>query len=371
MIYFDYSATTPVNPEVLNKFTSDSIEYVGNSNSPHKLGIRNNEYVNNAIARINKLLFLNDEFDIIFTSGSSESNNLAIKGFLDKHKDAHVITTRFEHSSVIAPIANFQRKGYVVDFVELDEFGLINMKHLESLIDDKPTLISIASVNSEIGIMQPIDKIVKLKNKYNNLLVHCDATQSIGKVNLILNDLDFVSFSAHKFYGIKGIGVLLKKKSIKIESLINGGKSTTKFRSGTPAHPLIGSIANALELAINNLDSNYQKVAKLKSYLLNMIYDIKDIVINSNDYSIPHIVNMSIMNKSSIDVVMKLSEKDIFISNTSACSSDKNVSTAVMALTNDEERARSSIRISISHLNTEEEISKLVESIKEILWSIY
>ena len=370
MIYFDYSATTPVNKKVLDKFVNDSLNYVGNSNSPHKLGKINNDYVLDCSERINQLLNLNNEYDIIYTSGSSESNNLAIKGFLNKYPNAHIITTRFEHSSVIAPIASFQRKGYIASFVDINEYGLIDLKALESLIseslvDNRPTLISIASVNSELGIKEPIEDISKLVQKYDNVYFHCDATQSIGKVNINFESVDFISFSAHKFYGIKGIGVLLKKKSVKIDTLINGGKSTTKFRSGTPAHPLIGSITYALELALSNLDENYKKVKELNEYFISKTKD--NIVLNSNEYSIPHILNISLLNKSSIDVVMKLSEKDIFISNTSACSSDKNLSTAVMALTNDEKRASSSIRISISHLNSKEEVDILIAEIKKII----
>ena len=366
MIYFDFSATTPVDENVLNKYVKDSLKYVGNSNSPHKLGLINSKYINDCISKIDKLLNLNNSYDIIFTSGSSESNNLAISGFIGNNSNVHIISTRFEHSSVIAPIASLQKKGYNVDFVSINKYGIIDLTELEKLIDNRPTLISIASVNSELGILQPIEEIVKIINKYDNVYLHCDATQSIGKVKFDLNGIDFISFSAHKFYGIKGIGILLKKKNIKLEALIKGGKSTTKYRSGTPAHPLIGSIAYALELALNNIEEKYQKVIELKKYLMNKLIDI-NIVENSNEYSIPHIVNISILNKESLEVVLKLSDKDIYISNTSACSSDKGISMSVMALTNDESRARSSIRISISHLNTKEEINELVKNIKECL----
>lgn len=371
MIYFDFSATTPVNKEVLNRFISDNESYVGNANSNHKLGMLCKHEIINSSNKIIKLLNLTSEYEIIYTSGSSEANNLAIKGLFEakckNYSSYHIITTHLEHSSIIAPSSYLQRKGCDVDFLSVDEKGIIDINNLISLIDDRITIVSLASVNSELGIVQPINEISKLLSAYPNVYFHVDATQSIGKIDIDLNGVDMFSFSSHKFYGLKGIGALVKKKDITLYPQIQGGKSTTKYRSGTPMHPLIMSLGNALDIAITNLNSNINKVSLLKEYFIKKICDNKNIVVNSPINAIPHVINISILGLDSSYIVEELSKRDIFISNHSACASDNILSTAVFSLTNDNELAKSSIRISISHLNTEEEIDKLIDSLKEIL----
>ena len=362
MIYLDYSATTPANKEVLDTFVKASEKYIGNPNSLHKLGTDAKNLIDSATNQIKDILKTDKE--VIYTSGSSESNNLVIKGVCSRYKNRgnHIIISPFEHSSIIAPVNYLIDNGFEVDFVNLDENGMVDLNHLKSLIKDTTILVSIASVNSEIGLLQPIDEIGKIIKEYPKCYFHSDMTQSIGKVDVPMDNVDFVSFSAHKFFGIKGIGCLLKKENIVIDPLIHGGKSTTVYRSGTPALPLIVSLSKALRLAYSDFYEKYDHVKELNEYLKNSLKKYSNVFINSNDYSIPHILNISVIGVKPETMLHALEEYDIYISTQSACSSSNTLSKAVLNLTHDEERAKSSIRISISSITTKEEINQFLEA---------
>ena len=363
MIYLDYSATTPVNKEVLASFSKAAIEYPGNPNSLHKLGLESNKLIEASTKQIAKILGVKEN-EIIYTSGSSESNNLAIKGIADKYKNRgkHIITTNFEHSSIYGPISYLQKDGFDVDFVKTLDNGLVDLEDLEKLIRDDTILVTICSVNSEIGVRQPIEEIKKIVKKHEKCFLHVDMTQSIGKEKISLDDIDLVSFSAHKFYGLKGIGCLIKKEKIALEPIIHGGKSTTIYRSGTPCLPLIVSLAKALRLAYENFDEKYEHVKELNDYLKEKLSHYDLVRINSNDYCIPHILNISVLNVKPETMQHALEEYDIYISTKTACSSKENISRAVLALTNDKERAASSVRISLSYLTTKEECDEFLKA---------
>ena len=360
MIYLDYSATTPTSKEVLEAFNEVSLNFIGNPNSSHKLGVEAMNLIKESTEQIKRLLNI-DDCEIIYTSGSSESNNLAIKGICGRYKGKHIITTKLEHSSIYGPIATLQNEGYEVDFVNLDENGLVDIKHLESLITDDTVLVSIASVNSEVGVLQPISEIAKVLKKYPKLYFHCDMTQSIGKVFNDLTDVDLVSFTAHKFYGIKGIGCLVRKENVNLKPLIDGGKSTSIYRSGTPCTSLIPSLAKALRLALENSEEKIAHIKEINEYIKNNLNS--DIKINSNEYSIPHILNFSVIGVKPETFQHALEMDDIYISTQSACSTNSSPSKAVMAVTRDEKRASSSVRVSISHLTSMEDAKKAVECI--------
>lgn len=367
MTYLDYSATTPVSDEVLESFNKVCKNYIGNPNSLHKLGIEANEMINKATNQIAEILKVKPN-EIIYTSGSSESNNLAIKGIAMKYKNRgnHIITTPLEHSSINGPLNYLMDNGYEVDFVELDENGMVNIENLKSLIKDTTILVSINSVNSEIGLRQPIEEIGKLLKEYSKIFFHVDMTQSIGKINIPLDDVDLMSFSAHKIYGLKGVGCLIKKENINLEPLIHGGKSTTIYRSGTPAVGLICSISKALRLATENLEKKYEHVLEMNNYLKEQLKKYNKVFINSNEKSIPFVLNMSVIGIKPETLLHALEEDEIYISTQSACSSNTTMSKAVYNLTKSEERASSSVRVSISYLTTKEEIDKLLESFDKI-----
>lgn len=363
MTYFDYSATTPVNAEVLESFCKAATNYIANPNSLHKLGVKANSLIEKSTEQIAELLGVKTN-EIIYTSGSSESNNLAIKGIADKYNNRgkHIITTQFEHSSIYGPIGYLQKQGFEIDFVKTDESGIVSLSNLEELIKEDTILVSISSVNSEIGIRQPIEEIAKIVKKNPKCFFHVDMTQSIGKDKINFDNIDLASFSAHKFYGLKGIGCLIKKEKIQLEPLIHGGKSTTVYRSGTPALPLIVSLSKALRLILDKQDEKLMHVKQLNEYLKNELMKFELVKINSNEHCIPHILNISVLGCKPETMQHALEEYDIYISTQTACSSGNTVSKAVYALTNDEERASSSIRISLSHLTTKEECDKFIES---------
>lgn len=367
MIYLDYSATTPVCDEVLKSYQKACKNFIGNPNSLHRLGIEANTLINEATEQIADLLKLRPS-EIIYTSGSSESNNTAIKGIALKYQNRgkHIITTELEHSSIIAPLQYLTTLGFEVDFVKLTEQGQVDLAHLKQLLKEDTILVTIGSVNSELGICQPIEEIGKILKDYPKCVFHVDMTQSIGKIDISLENIDLASFSAHKFYGMKGIGVLIKKESISFEPLIHGGKSTSIYRSGTPALPLIVSLSKALRLSLEKLKENEKKIKDLNQYVRGEFKKIPLLHINSKEKAIPHIINFSVPGIKPETLQHALEEKDIFLSTQTACSKG-GPSKAVMAVFHNEAYATSSLRISISHLTTKEELTKFVVELKKAI----
>ena len=365
MIYLDYSATTPVNDEVLDTFCKVSRNFVGNPNSLHKLGVEAKELIDASTRQIEDILKLHDK-EVIYTSGASEANNTAIMGVVKKYPNRghHIITTRLEHSSIIAPISALQNEGYEVSFVDLDENGLVTIENLKKLIRNDTVLVSIGCVNSELGIIQDIDKLGKFLKKYPKLIFHSDITQAVGKIKLNLDNVDLASFSAQKFYGLKGVGCLIKNKNIKIEPLIYGGKSTTVYRSGTPAVALIASLAKALRLVYEDFDNRYNYVKGLNSYLREELSKIDGVHINSSLESSPYILNISIKNIKSEVMLHALESEDIYISTQTACSKGES-SIGVFEITKNEDYALHSLRISLSYLTTKEELDVFLKVFKE------
>lgn len=363
MVYLDYSATTNTNEEVLDTFIKCSKEFIGNPNSLHSLGIKSKNMIESASKQIANLLNININ-EIIYTSGASESNNLAIKGICERYKNRgkHIITTPLEHSSIYGPLKYLEENGYKIDYVKIDSNGIVDLENLKELMTDETILVSICAVNSEIGILQPVNEIAEIVKKYPKCFFHSDMTQAIGKINVDISNIDLISFSAHKFYGIKGIGCLIKKEKIELTPLIHGGKSTTIYRSGTPCLPLIVSISKSLRLALTNIETKQEYVKKLNNYLKEQLNNYDKVVINSNEYSIPHILNISVLGVKPETFQHALESREVYISTQSACSDSSSKSKAVFALTNNIELAQSSIRISLSHLTTKEEIDLFMDA---------
>ena len=286
MTYLDYSATTPVDDEVLKTFVKAS-KYIGNPNSLHKLGINAKELIDASTNQIANILGVKAN-EIIYTSGASEANNTVIKGIENyKSRGNHIITTNLEHSSIYGPLKYMQDRGYEISYVPLKN-GLVDMDALENMITDKTVLVTISAVNSETGVRQNIEQIGQMLKKYPKVIFHSDITQAVGKINIDLANVDLASFSAHKFFGIKGIGALIKKENITLTPLIAGGKSTTAYRSGTPPTSLIASMAKALRLAHENLNVKY--VEELNNKIKSKLKTYEKVHINSNEFSVPHIL---------------------------------------------------------------------------------
>lgn len=362
MIYLDYSATTPTNDEVLDTFVKVSKEFIGNPNSLHTLGRKSADLIDAATKQIADILNINPK-EIIYTSGASESNNTVIKGICLQYQNRgkHIITTNFEHSSIYGPLSYLQTLGFEVDFVKTDENGIVDLDDLKKLLRDDTILVSITAVNSEIGIIEPIEEIGEILKDYPKCFFHSDLTQIIGKKKVNLENIDLASFSAHKIFGIKGIGGLIKKEKINLMPLIHGGKSTTIYRSGTPAVALIASLSKAMRLAYQNIEDNYKYVEKLNSKLRNELGKYSTIHINSNDKCLPYILNLSILGVKPETMLHALEVKEIYISTQTACASSNSYSKAVYSLTNSKELAETSIRISISYVTKEEEIDTFLK----------
>lgn len=362
MIYLDYSATTPVDKRVLSTFNKVCLEYPGNSNSLHKLGMASKELEDYATSKIEELLKL-DNSEIIYTSGATESNNHIIKGVASKYQNRgkHIISTYLEHSSILSTLNYLSSLGFIVDYVKIKDDGLVDLEHLRGLLTNDTILVSICAVDSELGIRQPIEEISNIIKEYPKCFFHSDCTQALGKIDIDFNLLDFASASAHKIYGMKGIGLLIKKKNIILDNLIHGGNSTTKYRSGTPALPLIVSTMKAIDLIIPNIKENYAYIDNLKQKIIKKLKEYPNISINSTANSIATTINISINNIKPETFIHALDEQNIFISTKSACSSTNTMSDSVYAVTKDRERAMHSIRITLSYLTTEEEINTFLK----------
>ena len=368
MIYLDYSATTPVNKEVLNSFNKVVTEYPGNANSLHKLGTKSFHLLEASTKQVADLLGVLKS-EVIFTSGASEANNLAIVGSVLKYKNRgkHIITTKLEHSSVIETMEFLKKIGYEIEYVNVLENGEVDFSDLKNKIRDDTVLVSIIQVNSELGVIEDVNKIGEYLKKFPKVIFHVDGTQAVGKIPVSLENIDLYSFSSHKIYGLNGVGALIKKRNIELEPIIHGGKSQTIYRSGTPTHALIASFAKALKLVLEDISSKYEHVLKLNQKIRKSLETMTGIHINSPENSVPHILNISLDGIKPETMLHALAEHDIYISTKTACSSDKSLSLSVLEVTKNIEYAKSSIRISLSYLTTDEEIDSFLKTFKELV----
>jgi len=358
MIYLDYAANAPVDKEVLDVFNEATVKYFANPNSMHKLGVEAKEAIDKATKNIAKNLGVSED-EIIYTSGASESNNLVIQGLPERYKSRgkHIIISKLEHSSIVAPAQRMQELGFEVDMVGVTKDGLIDIEELKSLIREDTILVSITSVDSELGIRQPIEEIGKILKEYPDLYFHTDASQIIGKERIDFTDVDLVTIAPHKFYGINGFGLLVKKKEVGLKPIIYGGKSTTIYRSGTPVTGSVLALDKALELALFKLDERKKYITELHDLVIEKLKE-RNFIINSTPNSIPNTINFSVKGVISNVFVQLLGNKEVYISSKTSCCPENAPSKSIYALTNDKSLANSSMRISLSHLTTKEEIDK-------------
>lgn len=363
MVYLDYSANTPVDPRVLERFCEVERRCIGNANSHHQAGTAAKAEIDAATIRIAELLGVQPA-EIIYTSGASESNNFALKGLarLSRHVGKHIISTPLEHSSVSGTLTALQEQGYEIDLLDIKRDGTIDLDHLRELLRPDTIAVAVTLVDSELGVVQPVHEIAKILKAYPNCHLHVDATQAVGKLPVSFESVDTMSLTAHKFYGLNGIGLLLKRRNLALEPLIHGGESTTIYRSGTPTVALASSLACALELAIQELPERSAHVQKLNAKLREALSRHPEIRINSPENAIPHILNLSVQNVKGTVFQRELDAQGVCVSVKSACSSDGLPSRAVFAVSRDRHNALSSWRISLSHLTTEEEIQEFLQA---------
>jgi cysteine desulfurase len=362
MIYLDYAANTPACEEVIQGFVECEHRFPMNPNSNNPLAKPAKEMLDDAKNRLARVLKIKPN-EMIFTSSGTESNNLAIKGIAAEHgaRKKHIITSFLEHSSTLGPIGELQKQGYEIDYVQLDTKGKIDFKHLQSLLREDTLLVALCEVDSEVGILQDIHMLSKYIKEHSDALVHIDGTQAVGKVPIHLEYVDSYTFSGHKIYGLNGIACLVLKESVIIEPLHHGGLSISPYRSGTPSLSLIDSLATALSLLETKREENYTYVESLRNELIDFFENYNQIRINSTQASIPFITNITLIDIKAEEMKNQLAEKGFFLSTKSACSSPYAPSRAVYALTKDKKGARSTLRISLSHLTTRDELDAFKE----------
>lgn len=365
MIYLDYSATTPVDIDVFDTLSKVTKNYIGNPNSMHSLGQKSMELLESATKQIADIFGVSSN-EIVYTGGSTESNNMAIIGAaLANHKKGkHIIVSKLEHPSIYVICDYLKSIGFEISYVKNDSDGLIDFDDLKKLVREDTILVSISAVNSEIGIRQPLKMIRQIIKKENmGTVFHSDMTQAIGKVSVNMRDTDLASVSGQKIFGPKGIGFLYKSSMIKVTPLLYGS-TKENINPGTPPLPLIAALSKAVRLANENLEKKERFVTLLNEKIVNTLSKYPNILFNKTKYSIPHILNISVMDVMPEVMVHALASHEIYVSSNTACSSGE-VSNAVLAVYNDLNRAKHTIRISLSHVTTTEEINRFLEVFKE------
>lgn len=367
MIYLDYSATTPINYEVLDTYNRTSKDFFGNPNSLHELGIKTKNLMNSATKQIAEILNVH-ETEITYTSGATNSNNIALIGIAMAYhkKGKHIITSKLEHPSIYAICDYLKSVGFEISYVKNDNEGLVDFEDLKNLIRPDTILVSICAVNSETGVRQPLKMIRQIIKKENpDTILHSDMTQAVGKVAVNLRDVDLATFTGHKIYGPKGIGILYKNNNISISPILYGSGKTNMLNPGTPAVPLIVSLSKALRLSTLDLEKRERFIERLNLKIVDALGKYEGVMINKTKYSIPHILNISLRNIKAETFLHALEEYEVYVSSNTACSSG-NLSTSVLAIYNDKVRASSTLRISLSHLTTTDEVNKFLNYFDEI-----
>jgi cysteine desulfurase len=369
-IYLDNCATTKPYPEVTQMVVKMMTDVYGNPSSLHRLGRESKLALEKARQFIANSLGAAPG-EIYFTSGGTESDNLAIKGacLAHAHVGNKIVTTVAEHAAVTKTIRDLKKQGWEVSYVSAQN-GELDLEELEHVIDEKTVLVSAMLVNNETGAIFPFDKIKSIiEKKHSPALLHCDAVQGYGKLPFTAGSLgaDLISISAHKIHGPKGIGALYVKDGVKLFSLQFGGGQERGLRSGTECTPLIPAFGEAVRITFSNLEKNMLHMKELRDYCIDKIAEqIPQAVIHSKRQGAPHIVNFSLPGTNNKDAVEFLDSKEIFISSAAACKSNHARGPSVLeSLGLSRELAESALRVSFSHLNRKNDIDALAEQLVE------
>ena len=376
IIYLDSASTTKLDPRVKEVFSSALDKYSANPSSIHKLGQEANYVLNKTKDEILALLKCNDH-QVIFTSGATESNNLAIKGTCLRYKSRgnHIVTSIYEHPSVLEAFRQLEKEfGFEVTYLYPNSDGIITAKDVKSAIRKETIFVSIMAVNNEIGSVNPIEEIADMLKDYPKVIFHSDAAQLIGKTNKVINfiKIDLLTISAHKMHGLVSSGVLIKRKKIELLPLASGGGQEYNFRSGTNDLASALAFKKTLELALVGQKERYEHVSKLADRLLDYLKDNPSLYeLNVSNPLNPYIINFSSIKKKGSVVVEALSNAGIMVSSISACHSSKEKGSYVVAsLKKSENVYNNTVRVSLDYLNTMEEIDTLVSTLDKIIKDI-
>ncbi len=372
MIYMDHSATSPVDPEVFEAMKPYFQEEFGNASTLYKLGRDGKRAMENARAQVASIIGAEPK-DVIFTSGGTESDNIAIKGiaYKLKNKGRHIITSNIEHPAVHETCNYLEKNGFEVTYVPVGTDGLLKASDVEDAIRDDTILITVMHANNEIGTIQPIAEIGKIAHE-KGVLFHTDAVQSVGKIPVDVNALnvDLLSISSHKLYGPKGIGALYIKKGVRLEPIIHGGGHERGLRPGTENVPAIVGFGKACQLAEENLEEESARLIRLRDKLVDAVLEQNEEAYLNGDKEkrLPGNANFRFTGIEGESLILHLDSKGIAASTGSACSSTKlEPSQVLMAIGLEEVEAHGSLRISLGRENTEEDIDHAITSIKEVV----
>ncbi|MDO4170257.1 MAG: cysteine desulfurase family protein [Lachnospiraceae bacterium] len=368
--YFDNGATTKVFPQVKEIMVEAmEVEY-GNPSSMHMKGVKAENYIKDAKEIIAKSLKVEPK-EIIFTSGGTESNNMALIGtaMANKRKGKHIISTRIEHASVYNPLFYLEEQGFEVTYLPVDEHGIVKLQALEDAIRPDTILVSVMYVNNEIGSIQPISEIGSIIKKKNpDIIFHVDAIQGYGKYNIYPRrwNIDLLSVSGHKIHGPKGIGFLYAKDKVKMNPIIFGGGQQKGRRSGTENVPGIAGLGKAVQLIYEDHETKMNHIRSLKEDFIAQVLELPDVKNNSGEA--PHIASISFKGVRSEVLLHALEERGVYVSSGSACSSNKPaISGTLKAIGLTKEYYDSTLRFSFCIYNTKEEVDYAVDCLKELL----
>ncbi|HBM3438395.1 TPA: cysteine desulfurase [Listeria innocua] len=371
MIYFDNSATTKPNAAVLETYTKVASNYFANPSSLHRFGAKSKELLDTSRKQIATMLDVLPE-EIIFTSGGTEGNNLAIKGlaYSYKNRGKHIITSSIEHPSVRLVMEELEANGFTVTYLKVDKNGVIQLDELKAALTDETILVSIMGVNNEVGSIQPLQEIGEVLASREHTFFHVDFVQGIGKIPLEIDKhaIDLLTFSGHKFHALRGTGALVKRKNVHLHPEIIGGGQEMGYRSGTENLAGGVALAKALRLTLEN-ESKRAELIEIRDYLLTEITQMPDMTVHTKkSVAAPHIVCFSAKGHRGEILVHALEKEDIYISTTSACSSkQKLASSTLKAMGVTDEEATGAVRVSLSYENRLSEAKIFIQKLQEII----
>ncbi len=377
-VYMDYAATTPVDDEVLEEMIPFFQKYYGNASSIHSFGREAFDAIENARTQVGSLLN-SDADEIVFTSGGTESDNLAIKGitYLNKNKrnskGYNIITSEIEHPAVLEACRHLEKQGFKIKFLPVDNYGLIKPSDLEDAISKDTFLVTIMFGNNEIGTIEPIQEIGKITKKHN-VILHTDAVQAVGKVDIDVNKLniDLLSISSHKIYGPKGVGALYIRKGVKLEPLAHGGGHEKGFRSSTLNTPGIVGLGKACELGKKRMNKDLSHIKNLRNNLIKNVLKIEESYLNGHPEK--RLVNNAHFRFTAIEgesLNLMLDEKGIAAATGSACSSKKlQASHVLLAISLDPAEAHGSIRLSLGRTSSKEDVEYVSDVLPKIVQNL-
>lgn len=371
MIYFDNGATTPPYPEVITSMKEVLEKYFGNPSSLHQLGVQAEKVLNQSRELAAQFLGILSS-EVIFTSGATESNNMAIKGvaFQYQARGKHIITSSIEHPAVYDVCKQLESSGFAVTVLPVDAEGKVKVEDVKGAIREDTILVSIMHVNNEVGTIQPIEQIGQLLKSHPKIIFHVDAVQGFGKIAVQPKkwNVDLMSFSAHKFHGPRGAGLLYIRKGLELFPLLVGGGQEAGFRPGTENLAGIVGMVKAMRMSLDKWKERPDYLIQLREKLWKGIETVEGCQINSPKDGAPHILNLSLPGLKSEVVLHTLEQAGIFVSTKSACSSKVDKPSRVLtSMGLDEMKARSGLRISLSYLNTETEVAEFVRVMKDVI----